>query len=46
MSSIGNFVRAKSPEKREWVEAQKISAHTLYSMEYPTAMDFEKIGLD
>lgn len=43
---IGNFVRAKSPEKTEWVEAHKISAHTLYSMEYPTAMDFVKPDME
>lgn len=39
---IGNFVKAKSPEKTEWVERHRISAHTLYSMEHPTAMDFVK----
>ncbi len=43
---IGNFVRAKSPEKKEWVECHKISAHTLYSMVYPAAMDFVKPDME
>lgn len=43
---IGNFVRAKSPKKKSWVMAHKISAHTLFSMEYPTAMDFVKPDIE
>ena len=43
---IGNWVRAKSPEKKEWVDRHKISANTIYSMEYPTAMDFVKPDME
>ena len=42
---IGNLVRAKRPEKKIWVEAHPVSAHTLYSMLYPTAMDLHPIPL-
>jgi hypothetical protein len=43
---IGNLVRAKSPEKTEWVESHKISAYTLYSMVYPRATDFVKPDIE
>ena len=43
---IGNFVRAKSPEKTEWIEPYKISSYTLYSIEHPLAMNFVKPDLE